>query len=160
MTQFSPTILTILYLLAVGTVTDAQPNTGPTKVVITPEHVLSINGRKLFPIGFTVPPPPDAKTPGGKLALEEFREAGATFIRTGPMRDIEEGKKFAAWDAEWAEREKQYMKAAAHAGMYCAPFLKELAEIDAKHPEREEKLRRVVRFFKGNPGLGVWKASR
>src|SRR3954465_9969287 len=92
-----------------------QPNTTPTKVVITPEHVLSINGRKLFPIGFTVPPPPDTKTPSGTLALAEFRAAGATFIRTGPMRDVEEGKKFAAWDAEWAEREKQYMKAAAHA---------------------------------------------
>ena len=38
-------------------------------------------------------------------------------------------------------------------------MLKELAEIDAKHPEREERLRRVVRFFKNNPGLGVWKGA-
>ena len=151
--------ITSACVLAIAAAASAQPNTEPTKVVVTPEQVLSINGRKLFPIGFTVPPPPDAKTPGGKLALEEFREAGATFIRTGPMRDIEEGKKYAAWDAEWAEREKQYMKAAARAGMYCAPFLKELAEIDAKHPEREERLRRVVRFFKGNPGMGVWKGA-
>ncbi len=153
------TFVTVAYILAVGSTTAAQPNTAPTKVVITPEHVLSINGRKVFPIGFTVPPPPDAKTPGGKLALEEFREAGATFIRTGPMRDVEEGKKYAAWDAEWAEREKLYMRAAARAGLYCAPFLKELAEIDGKHPEREEKLRRVIRFFKNNPGLGVWKGA-
>jgi hypothetical protein len=145
--------------IAIGAVASAQPNTKPTNVTITPEQVLSINGKKLFPVGFTVPPPPDAKTPAGKLALEEFREAGATFIRTGPMRDVEEGKKFAAWDAEWAEREKQYMKAAARAGMYCAPFLKELAEIDAKHPEREDRLRRVVRFFKNYPGLGVWKGA-
>src|SRR4051812_30152420 len=149
----------IVFSLGTAMIAAAQPNTAPTKVILTPEHVLSINGRKIFPIGFTVPPPPDAKTPGGKLALEEFREAGATFIRTGPMRDVEEGKKFAAWDAEWLEREKLYMKAAAHAGMYCAPFLKELAEIDAKHPEREDKLRRVVRFFKNNPGLGVWKGA-
>jgi hypothetical protein len=145
--------------IAIGAVASAQPNTKPTKVTITPDHVLSINGKKVFPIGFTFPPPPDAKTPSGKLALEEFREAGATFIRTGPMRDVEEGKKFAAWNAEWAEREKQYMKAAARAGMYCAPFLKELAEIDAKHPEREDRLRRVVRFFKNYPGLGVWKGA-
>jgi hypothetical protein len=149
----------LLSLLAIAKVSAAQPNTTPTKVVLTPEQVLSINGRKVFPIGFTIPPAPDAKTPDGKLALEEFREAGATFIRTGPMRDVEQGKKFAAWDAEWAEREKLYMKAAARAGMYCAPFLKELAEIDAKHPEREEKLRHVVRFFKNNPGLGVWKGA-
>lgn len=149
----------VVALTALSSVASAQPNTKPTKVVVTPEQVLSINGRKVFPIGFTVPPPPDAKTPWGKPALEEFRSAGATFVRTGPMRDVEEGKKFAAWDAEWVEREKQYMKAAAHAGMYCAPYLKELAEIDAKHPEREDRLRRVVRFFKGNPGLGVWKGA-
>jgi hypothetical protein len=155
----SRVFLYISSVFVVGAVTAAQPNIAPTKVDLTSEHVLSINGKKVFPIGFTVPPPPDAKTPNGKLALEELREAGATFIRTGPMRDVEEGKKFATWDAEWAEREKQYMKAAAHAGMYCAPFLKELAEIDAKHPDREEKLRRVVRFFKGNPGLGVWKGA-
>ena len=51
------------------------------------------------------------------------------------------------------------MKAAARAGMYCMPSLKELAEIDAKHPEMEERLRRVVRFFKNNPGMGVWKGA-
>ena len=49
--------------------------------------------------------------------------------------------------------------AAAHAGLYCVPWLKELAIIDAKHPEREDRLRRVVRFFKDNPGLGVWKGA-
>src|SRR6187549_2005310 len=108
MTYHSGTMCTIAFVFAVGTGAAAQPNTAPTKVVITPEQVLSINGRKVFPIGFTVPPPPDAKTPSGKLALEEFRDAGATFIRTGPMRDIEQGKKFATWDAEWAEREKLY----------------------------------------------------
>src|SRR3954467_14665954 len=88
----SKSITVLLSLLAIARASFGQPNTLPNKVVITPEQVLSINGRKVFPIGFTVPPPPDAKTPSGKLALEEFREAGATFIRTGPMRDIEEEK--------------------------------------------------------------------
>jgi hypothetical protein len=146
-------------VLMLSSVAIAQPNTVPSKVAITPEHVLSINGRKVFPIGFTLIPPPDAKTPNGKPAFEEMRSAGALFLRTGPMRDIEEGKKFAAWDKDWAEREKQYMKAAARAGMYCAPWLKELAEIDGKHPEREQSLRKVVRFFKNYPGLGVWKGA-
>ncbi len=39
------------------------------------------------------------------------------------------------------------------------PFLKELGTIDRKHPEREDRLRRVVRFFKNNPGMGVWKGA-
>jgi hypothetical protein len=146
-------------VLVLASTVFAQPNTAPTKVVITSEHVLSINGKKVFPIGFTLPPAPDAKTPTGKLAFEEFREAGAVLIRTGPMLDLEEGKKSTIWNAEWAEREKQFMKAAAHAGLYCAPWLKELAVIDAKHPEREDRLRRVVRFYKNNPGMGVWKGA-
>ncbi len=149
----------IFHVFAIAAIAAAQPNTAPTKVVITPEHVLSINGKKVFPIGFTLPPAPDAKTPAGKLAFDEFRDAGALLIRTGPMLDVEEGKKSSAWNADSAEREKQYMKAAAHAGLYCAPWLKELAVIDAKHPDREDRLRRVVRFFKNNPGMGVWKGA-
>ena len=76
------------------------------------------------------------------------------------MRDVADGeKKYTSWDAAWAEREKQYMRAAAGAGMYCMPFLKELGTIDGKHPEREDRLRRVVRFFKNYPGMGVWKGA-
>src|SRR6476620_11046335 len=138
---------------------EAAPNTAPSKVVITPEHVLSINGRKVFPIGFTIPPPLDGKTPSGKPAFEELRSAGAIFIRTGPMWDEDADRKYFAWDKEWAEREKKYMQAAARAGMYCMPWLKELAVIDDKHPEREERLRRVVRFYKNYPGMGVWKGA-
>ena len=145
-----------LGLAAVGA---AQPNTAPSKVAITPEHVLSINGRNVFPIGVSLPPPPDAKTPAGKLAFDELRNAGVILIRTGPMRDVEQGRKFSVWNHDWAEREKEFMNAAAHAGLYCAPFLKELAAIDGNHPEREASLRRVIRFFKNNPGLGVWKGA-
>ena len=82
------TVIALASVLAITVNAAAQPNTAPTKVMITPEHVLSINGKKVFPIGFTTPPPPDAKTPDGKPALEELREAGAIFIRTGPMADV------------------------------------------------------------------------
>jgi hypothetical protein len=152
-------INTILWALAISAAAAAQPNTASTKVLITPEHVLSINGKKVFPIGFTIPPPLDGKTPSGKPAFEELRSAGAIFIRTGPMWDEEADRKYFAWDAQWAEREKKYMHAAAKAGMYCMTWLKELGDIDGKHPDREERLRKVVRFFKDNPGLGVWKGA-
>jgi hypothetical protein len=152
-------VIYVLVTLAFPSIIAAQPNTVPSKITITPEHVLSINGKTVFPIGFTLPPPPEAKAPNGKPALHELRSAGAILIRTGPMRDSEEGQKYTSWDKEWAEREKDYMKAAAGAGMYCAPFLKELAEIDSKHPDREDRLRRVVRFYKKYPGMGVWKGA-
>jgi hypothetical protein len=136
----------------------AEPNTTPSKVVIAPEHVLSINGKPTFTIGFTVPPPPDATTPDGKPALEEFRDAGAVFIRTGPMRDTDEGRE-TRWDEDWIAREKAYMDAAARAGMYCLPWLKELSGVRDNQPEREEKLRRIVRMFRNHPGMGVWKGD-
>ena len=47
--------------------------------------MLVIDGQKVFPIGFTMPPPPDARAPNGRNAIEELRAAGATFLRTGVM---------------------------------------------------------------------------
>src|SRR5262245_40068867 len=120
-------IVSIAVAIAFPSNSKAQPNTAPTKVAITPEHVLSINGKKLFPIGFTIPPPLGGKTPQGKPAFEELRSAGAVFIRTGPMWDEDKDRKYFEWNTEWAEREKKYMQAAARAGIYCMPWLKELA---------------------------------
>ncbi len=136
----------------------AQPNRDPSKVEVAPEHVLVINGRKVFPIGFTILPAPDATTPTGKLALAEFRDAGALFIRTGPMASVV-GDERAVWNDDWIAREKAFMDAAAASGMYCAPYLKELASVDKDDPGREEKLRRVVRRFKNHPAMGVWKGA-
>jgi hypothetical protein len=37
----------------------------PSQVTINTDNVLVIDGRKVFPIGFTMPPAPDGKTPDG-----------------------------------------------------------------------------------------------
>jgi hypothetical protein len=137
---------------------EAQPSVGPSRVVIAPSHVLSINGKQTFTIGFTLPPAPDAKAPNGKFALEEFREAGAVFIRTGPMWGFR-GQEEPQWDDAWIEREREYMDAAARAGMFCVPWLKELAAVEVGDVEKERRLRRVVRLFKDHPALGVWKGE-
>ena len=55
----------------------------PSRVTINPDRVLMINGQKVFPIGFTTPPPPDGKTSEGKIGIGELAAAGATFLRTG-----------------------------------------------------------------------------
>jgi hypothetical protein len=148
-------IAAIAGALAYATSAAAQPNTEPTKVIITPEHVLAINGKKVFPIGFAIPPSPDAKTPDGKPALVELRSSGAILIRTGPLSD----RRYRRSNRDPMEREKQYMNAAARAGMYCMPWLGSLAAIDAQQPEREQQLRRVIRTFKNHPGMGVWKGA-
>ena len=132
----------------------AQPRTTAAKVTIDPDLVLAIDGRKIFPIGFTLPPAPDAKAPNGRPALEEFRDAGAIFIRTGPMRDVAD-----EWSEAWIAREKEYHAAAARAGMLCLPWLKELSVVDAGDTAKEQKLRTILRMFRDSPGLGVWKGE-
>jgi hypothetical protein len=44
-------------------------------VTIDPDQVLVIDSKKVFPIGFTTPPPPDGKTPDGKNGIGELADA-------------------------------------------------------------------------------------
>lgn len=129
-----------------------------TRVTIDSDNIISINGKPTFTIGFTVPPPPNAKAYNGKPALEEFRDAGATFIRTGPMLNAI-GQWDGSWDPKWIAMEHAYMDAAASAGMFCAPWLKELSYVADGDAKKEADLRRVVRLFKDHPALGVWKGE-
>src|SRR3954462_8193422 len=118
-------------------------------VKIDTNGVLVIDGKKVFPIGFTRPPPPDAKAPNGKNGIEELRDAGATFLHTG------------AWGGPWEEEtiaiEQKYEDAAAKHGMHCWLFLRELGAVPEGDAKREAMLRKVVNTFKNHPGLGVWK---
>jgi hypothetical protein len=149
-----PTIVLLICRVAL-----AEPNTTPSKVTIDPaSQVLVINGKKTFTIGFTVPPAPEAKAYNGKPALEEMRDAGAIFIRTGPMLDFS-GEWKGSWDERWIATERRYMDAAASAGMYCLPWLKELSHVEEGQSANEEKLRQVIRMFKDHPGMGVWKGE-
>jgi hypothetical protein len=120
-----------------------------TKAIINSNMVLVVDGKKVFPIGFTMPPPPDGKTPDGKNAIKELADAGATFMRTG------------AWDGGWTDqaiaREQKYLDAAARYGMYCMPYLRENARIISD--AREAQLRRILERFKNHPGLGAWKGD-
>lgn len=54
-----------------------------SRASLNPDQVLVLNGQKVFPIGFTLGPPPDGVTPAGKPAFHELAEAGALFMRTG-----------------------------------------------------------------------------
>ena len=121
-----------------------------TEVTLNEDGVLRIDGEKVFPIAFTMPPPPDGKTPDGKNGIEELADAGATFLRTGPMS--------APWTEAVFEREHKYQEAAARHGMHCLVNLREAGSIGGEDAgEKEALLRRIVGTFKNHPGLGVWK---
>jgi len=121
-------------------------------VTINPDNVLVINGRKVFPIGVTMAPLPEAKTPDGKSGLQELADAGMTFFRTGPHGEDN-------WDERAIATEQQWEDAAAKHGLYCWLYLKNLSGLTGKNTKQEAMLRRVVNQFKDHPGLGLWKGA-
>src|SRR5436190_2920369 len=102
--------------------------------------------RKVFPIGFTVPPPPAALTPTGKNGIQELHDAGALFMRTGLNT---------SWDAAGLAIEQSYEDAAAKYGMFCQLWLRDLAESSTS----DATLKTVINKFKSHNGLAVWKGS-
>lgn len=127
-------------------------NSAGNVVTINSDNVLVINGRKIFPIGVTMPPTLDSRTPDGKSGLQELADAGMTFFRTGPHgKDV--------WDDQAIAREQQWEDAAAKHGLYCWLYLKDLATIGTNNATNEAMLRRVVNRFKDHPGLGLWKGA-
>jgi len=130
----------------------ATPAVAGTKVVVNDAGILVIDGKPVFPISFTMPPPPDGKTPDGGDAFAEIAAAGATFLRTGPWGHN--------WDDATWDRERRWLDAAAKHGLYCMPNLRESAAVPPgeKGREREALLRKLVNAFKDHPGLGAWKS--
>ena len=139
----------LLGLVALGIF--PSPAHAGSNVTINADHVLVIDGQKVFPIGFTMPPPPSSRAPNGRNGIEELAAAGATFLRTGVMGG--------PWDAAAIEREQQWLDAAARHQMHCWVFLRELGSITPQAPQRETMLRQVVTRFRNHPGLGVWKGA-
>ncbi len=119
------------------------------RVTIDSDLVLVIDGQKVFPIGFTLPPPADGKTPEGKNAIQELADAGATFLRTGAQGG--------PWDEAALRREQKYLDAAARCGLHCLPYLREHAFVT--NDAQEAQLRSLVERFKNHPGLGAWKGE-
>jgi len=136
----------LVLALTLGSATTGQSG---SRVTLNDDLVLVIDGQKVFPIGFTMPPPPDGRAPNGKGSLEELSGTGATFLRTGVM-----GK---AWDDAALEEEQKWQDAAARYGMHCWVFLRELGSIEPGASRKEAMLRRVVDRFRNHSGLGVWK---
>jgi hypothetical protein len=130
----------------------AQQNTEASRVQIEGDNILSINGRKVFPIGFTMAPPPGSRSPRGVEGLRELRDAGALMLRSGPMG-------MGKWDEAGISREREWMNAAARNGMYAMPWLKEVAAVPDRDGPKAKELRHIVSMFKDHPGMGVWKGE-
>ena len=142
-------LLAIGCLLSLLLLETAGVCAGATTVRFDENQVMVINGRKVFPIGVSLPPPPDGRTPWKRNGIEELADAGVTFLRTGVFG--------VPWDEAAIAREQKYFKAAGKCGIYCIPNLRELARLPEGDTTGAKKLRRLMDQLKNQPAMGVWK---
>jgi hypothetical protein len=119
-------------------------------------RTLVVDGKPVFPIVLTNPPPPGAKAPSGRDALAELAAAGAGFIRTG-RRDWS----LQSVDEQIAAERARFDAAAAH-GLHCWPWLGDVPNLPPKPagapPSVNERLLvKIVNGLKSHPALGVYK---
>jgi hypothetical protein len=117
-------------------------------VAVTADNILVINGKKVFPIGFSPGPPNNGKTPGGGDALQELRDAGALLFRMSQTTD---------WDSTVVSNQTAALDWANQHGMFCWVNLRELSEFAAGDTATEAALRNIVDTFRNHPALGLWK---
>jgi len=139
-----------LVIVLIGLLAAMNTDCRAAHVTINEDGVLEIDGRKVLPIGFTSGPPPDGRTPDGKRAFEEIRDAGGTFFRTGQAGST-------SWNETTTAQEQVWMDATAQHGLYCWPRLGKLSSLEETDDERETLLRSVLHRFRNHPGLLVWK---
>ena len=127
-----------------------EPLTKPAKISFDEAGALVVDGKKVFPITLTIIPGPEAQTPGGKHAYEQFADDGAMFLRTGGP----------SWGEDAIAREKEFHLTAAAHGMRCSPWLGwELANFSPGDQAREARLKKVIDAVKNSPGMGMWKGA-
>ena len=120
------------------TKTSVEPATGD----------LLVNGRRVFPIGLSDPPPITGVTPSGAQAWAEIAGAGVTFVRN-----------YTVWTAAGAAEQmislEQELDAAAGHGLQVWVGL---AGVD-NDLSRKALLTQIVAALQSHPGLGAWKGA-
>jgi hypothetical protein len=109
---------------------------------------LLVNGKRVFPIGLSDPPPLDGLTPSGVPAWPEIASAGVSFVRNYTLWT-------AAGLAEQLISVLQELDAASKHGLQVWVGLAGLDDNLA----RRSQLDQVVGALKGHPGLGAWKGA-
>lgn len=140
-----PSALAIALILFGASVVLAQ--TGSV-VTVNSDNVLIINGRKVFPIGFSPGPPINGQTPIGDDAMQEFRDAGALLFRMVQNNN---------WDSQLMAQQQTALDWAAQHGMYIWLNLRELSEFNTGDTTTAASLKNLVDMYKNHPGLGLWK---
>jgi hypothetical protein len=132
---------------------EEAPLSGPSKVRPRSDGILLVNGRPMFPIGVSLPPPPDERAPSGRSSFAELRHAGINFLRTGPANT-------GYWSESDLQNELAVEAAAARYNLRCFVYLGSNAVLKANEPpDHVSMLRRVIESLRESPALAAWKGA-
>jgi hypothetical protein len=121
------------------------------KITIGTDLIIRHNGTPIFPIGFTVGPTVDARTPSGGGAYEELATNGFVFQRSGPPPK--------RWGPDTEAVLDHVLERSAPAGTFVAITVPDLQAIGPQDAALERELRRVVEKYRSHPALAFWKAE-
>ena len=128
-----------------------------SRVTIDPvTGVLVIDGKNVFPLGLSNPPPIGKTAPSGKEGLQEVAQAGVSVIRTGRG-----DWSLAKIDAQIATERTLQDAAAAHK-LHCWLQLGDTPNLPAPVPGQppsvnEQLLARIATALKDHPALAAYK---
>src|SRR2546430_10976994 len=103
-------------VLALGIAGGAIAGAG-NKVTFDPNGVMEIDGKKTFVFSFSLPPPPGGRTPEGRDAFAELKDAGVNFMRIRPTTGAQD------YTEEGIRTIKPWLDPAAGAGMHVSVTL-------------------------------------
>ena len=124
---------------------------GGSVVTVGAGNVMSINGKKVFPIGFSPGPPTGGLTDDGTDGLQELRNAGALFYRLNQTNN---------WNTQAITNQQAALDWAGQHGMFCLIDLSELSAFPATDTNTPVMLTNVVNTFKNHAALGVWENKK
>lgn len=145
--------VTALGFVAIGH--GAQALTKPAKVTFDENGVMQLDGKKIFVLSVSLPPPPGGKTPEGADAFAELQDAGLTFMRIAPTVNT---PTFKDWSERGIRSIRPWLDAAASQGLHCWVTLGPIPAIKPGNTKNEKLLRLALELYRDHPGLGGWKA--
>lgn len=150
----------ILLIVLCVSALNAQPADRPIQVSIGPAGQFVVNGKDVFPIGFTVGPPTGAKAPDGNNAFADLAKNGFVFFQWLSQRMpwrctnccCRDG-----WGPDAQADLDSLMQEANRYGIKVAPSLGALTKIEPGDEQKTAQLVQVIRRYRDNPATFLWK---
>lgn len=122
---------------------------GPIKVRIGTSGRFVVDGKPVFPIGFTTGPPVGANTPDGNNAFAELAKNGFVFFQWLSHQQ--------PWGPGPQAQLDSLMKEANQYGIKIAPSVAALTAITPADEEKIAQLDGVIERYRDNPAMFLWK---